>query len=106
MIFLLYSRRVIFHMKQKFLPIIIIFPFLSSGCSDEDALEKAISRRFDPSMVISVKLENKTRVWMMSDGSIFYDKNGNGKPDYLVIKGRDGTRYGDDGSGWTMLVDN
>jgi hypothetical protein len=41
--------------------------------------------------------------WYMKDGSTYWDINGNGKPDYRTWFNSDGSLWGDDGSGATLL---
>jgi hypothetical protein len=76
-----------------------------------EAREAKISEPFsDPSIIssqgraMSSDGSVNVQMWTTKDGSIYYDMNGNGRPDYKTWYDTSGHLWGDDGRGPTQLT--
>lgn len=76
--------------------------------NEQKANEDRISSQFNPNDVLArgTIANGAIDTWMMKDGSIYYDMNHNGRPDYQTMYVQDGSLYGNDGSGWKALTGN
>ena len=104
------SSKGVFEVLQDFVKYILekYFDKVVKSQEQSEQDERTITSQFDPTKVsadgtFTTNNGQTGRMWAMSDGTVFWDTNGNGKPDFHSKFGSDGKFYGDDGSGFGLL---